>query len=194
MRAHCLFATAFVTGALLTACSISPVEPEMTLKPLPSTDVVAEPTTQEPVLVPAEVIQPGDTVGDQVAESSGSQAQALWPDGEVKLDTQGFVEVAVTPLNLNAPAGNLNFSVGLNTHSVDLSMDLASLATLEADNGLGVRAMLWDAPRGGHHVSGVLSFPAVSEGASLLEGASTVTLRIHDVDAPERSFTWSLTG
>jgi hypothetical protein len=39
-----------------------------------------------------------------------------------------------------------------------------------------------------------LSFPAVSEGASLLEGASHLTLKIRDVDAPERSFSWSLTG
>jgi hypothetical protein len=97
-------------------------------------------------------------------------------------------------LNLNAPNGSLNFTVGLNTHSVDLSMDLASLATLEADNGLGVQAVSWEAPRGGHHVSGILSFPSTSDGISLLEGASHLTLRIHDVDTPERAFTWSLNG
>jgi hypothetical protein len=70
-------------------------------------------------------------------------------------------------------------------------MDLASLATLEADNGLGVQAVLWDAPRGGHHVSGVLSFPTTTAGAKLLEGAYNLTLTIHDLDAPERSFSWS---
>ncbi len=47
---------------------------------------------------------------------------------------------------------------------------------------------------GGHHVSGVLSFPTVADGVTLLEGASHLTLTIHNVDAPERSFTWSLTG
>jgi hypothetical protein len=191
MKTQRLLALIFIIGALLTACSNSLVQPEsISGPPLPAVDDGAKPASQDPASAPAEVNQPGKQVGG----SSVDQTQGLWPDGEIQLDEQGYVEVAVTPLNLNAPDGNLNFSVGLNTHSVDLSMDLAQLATLEADNGLMVQANLWDAPLGGHHVSGVLSFPAVSEGASLLEGASHLTLKIRDVDAPERSFTWSLTG
>jgi hypothetical protein len=194
MKSYRFFAFVFITGALLTACSRSLVEQETMPGPLPATDVAVKTTIQESVLAPTEVIQPGEAIVEQVEESSGDQAQALWPDGEVQLDEQGYVEVAVTPLNLNAPDGTLNFSVGLNTHSVDLSMDLAAVATLEADNGLGVEAVTWNAPSGGHHVSGVLSFPILVDGEKLLEGASYLTLKIHDVDAPERIFTWRITG
>jgi hypothetical protein len=194
MKSYRLFAIVFITGALLTACSSSLVEPEPMNGPLPAADVVVKPTIQEPRLAPDVVIQPGETTVEEVGGLSSDRTQALWPDGEGQLDEQGFVEVEVTPLNLNALDETLNFNVGLNTHSVDLSMDLAPLANLEADNGLGVQAILWDAPSGGHHVSGVLSFPSIADGATLLEGASHLTLTIHDVDAPERSFTWSLTG
>jgi hypothetical protein len=113
-----------------------------------------------------------------------------WPDGEVRSDEQGFVEVAISPINLNSPTTSLNFEVSLNTHSVDLSMDLASLATLDADNGMSVNASVWDAPSGGHHVSGMLTFPADVDGSAFLDDATRLTLTIWDVDAPERVFVW----
>jgi hypothetical protein len=119
-----------------------------------------------------------------------SSEQHPWPEGEVRLDEQGSVEVSVAPMNLNSFTDLLQFEVSLNTHSVELSMDLATLATLEADNGMRVQASLWDAPRGGHHVSGRLAFPAEVDGAGLLDDARRLTLRIRDVDARERQFVW----
>ena len=71
-------------------------------------------------------------------------------------------------------------------------MDLANLATLTTDSGRTVQATLWDAPRGGHHVSGTLSFPASVDGKALLDGVTKLTLTIKDVDAPQRAFTWDL--
>ncbi len=194
MKSYRLFALVLILGVLLTACGNSGIEPETAADPLLAAGLATESTAQESVSAPSEVAEPGEIIVEQIVEPAGDQAQSGWPDGEVQLDEQGFVEVAVTPLNLNASDGSLDFSVGLNTHSVDLSMDLASLATLEADNGLGVQAVSWEAPLGGHHVSGILSFPVTTDGTSLLEGASHLTLRIHDVDAAERTFTWSLTG
>ena len=93
---------------------------------------------------------------------------------------------------LGSQAGKLAFEVSLNTHSVDLSMDLAALATLAADTGLTVQADAWDAPRGGHHVSGTLSFPSSVDGKEILDGAAKLTLTIKDVDVPERTFAWDL--
>lgn len=113
-----------------------------------------------------------------------------WPEGLTRQDAQGAIEVAVTPLNLANPGETLDFEVSLNTHSVDLSMDLASLATLRTDTGLTVAASAWEAPRGGHHVSGTLSFPATVEGASLLEGARRLDLTLANLDASARIFTW----
>lgn len=112
--------------------------------------------------------------------------------GETLVDEQGAIAVSVKPLNIGQEAGTLDFEVAMNTHSVDLSMDLATLATLTADTGAQVAASSWDAPMGGHHANGVLSFPAATAAGSLLEGATTLTLTLVDLDAPERTFTWSL--
>lgn len=112
---------------------------------------------------------------------------------ETLVDEQGAVSVAVTPLNLEeAGADTLTFEVVMDTHSVDLSMDLANLTTLTMDNGDEIMAVLWDAQAGGHHVSGILSFPAPVNDTTLLTGASQLTMTIHNVDAPERVFTWQL--
>lgn len=109
-----------------------------------------------------------------------------------RFDGQGAVKINVTPLNLENPSDQLEFDVVLDTHSVDLSMDLATLATLTTDKGISVQATLWDAPRGGHHVEGKLIFPATKESTPLIEGANKLTLTITNVDAPSRVFEWAL--
>jgi hypothetical protein len=126
------------------------------------------------------------TPGQQVAASGAAQADLT------RSDTQGMVEVAVSPVNLLNPGETLVFEISMNTHSVDLSMDLATLATLSTDTGKTAEALKWDAPSGGHHVSGKLSFPAKVNGNALLDGAKRLTLTINNVDAPERVFVWEL--
>jgi hypothetical protein len=110
----------------------------------------------------------------------------------LRLDEQGAVIVEVTPLNLDTQADNLEFDVAMNTHSVDLSMDLATLSVLSTDTGVTIQAVKWDATPGGHHVEGKLIFPAANDGASVLEGASKLTLTITNLDAPTRVFEWEL--
>jgi hypothetical protein len=109
-----------------------------------------------------------------------------------RTDQQGAVIVEITPLNLDDPSDQLEFDVSMNTHSIDLGMDLATLATLTTDTGITVQATLWDAPLGGHHVSGKLIFPALKDGKSILEGAAKLTLTIVNVDAASRVFEWEL--
>jgi hypothetical protein len=108
------------------------------------------------------------------------------------MDEQGAVIFEVTPLNLGTPADSLEFDVTMNTHSVDLSMDLAQLATLTTDAGVIVQATKWDATPGGHHISGKLIFPSMQDGKSILEGASKLTLTVVNVDASSRVFEWQL--
>jgi len=108
------------------------------------------------------------------------------------MDQQGMVTVEATPINLGMAGDSLVFDIAMNTHSVDLSMDLAQLSTLTTDTGRDIPAMSWDAPRGGHHVSGELVFPARIDGVSILDGASKITLQIKDVDATMRIFEWDL--
>lgn len=116
------------------------------------------------------------------------------PTGEdlTRTDSQGAVEVDITPSNLTDPGDSLDFEVGLNTHSVNLNMDIAKLATLKTDTGLSVRASSWNGENGGHHVSGTLTFPAQVNGIRLTEGVKVLTLVIQNVDAPERTFTWQI--
>jgi hypothetical protein len=78
----------------------------------------------------------------------------------------------------------------MDTHSVDLSMNLAELATLTMNTGKTVQAKKWDAPLGGHHAEGILSFPAMVDETLVLEEVSTITLTLVNLDAPERIFVW----
>jgi hypothetical protein len=109
-----------------------------------------------------------------------------------QVDKQRSVTVELTPINLGAPGGTISFDVTMDTHLVELDIDLTGLATLTTDTGLTVAASAWDGGRGGHHLSGTLSFPALVDGKPLLEDASTLTVTIRDVAAPERKFQWTL--
>jgi hypothetical protein len=126
-------------------------------------------------------------------DSTGSVSNSsfdFWVEEVPQTDEQGAVAIEIVPVKLNAPGRTLVFNVRMNTHSVDLSMDLAELATLSTDTGKTVQAIGWDAPSGGHHVSGKLSFPTDVDGSPLLAGASKLTLTLTNVDAPERVFVW----
>jgi ABC-type transport system substrate-binding protein len=120
------------------------------------------------------------------------QPAPISTDSSTRIDQQGAVIVEVTPLNPGTPADTLEFDIVMNTHSVDLSMDLATLAILTTDTGVTVQATTWDAPLGGHHVSGKLIFPSTKDGKSILEGASKLTITIINLDALSRVFEWEL--
>ena len=110
-----------------------------------------------------------------------------------RMDSQGAVEFVVSPRSWTREAtGTLEFEISMNTHSVDLSMDLAELSTLQTDLGVSIAALDWSGGSG-HHVVGVLRFPAVgSTGPAVLEGAGILILTIRDVDAPSRVFRWEV--
>lgn len=124
------------------------------------------------------------------APITSTENTSWWVEDVPRADEQGAVSVVVTPLNLNNAWESIDFRVAMNTHSVDLSMDLAALASLTTDTGLTVQALSWDAPLGGHHVSGKLIFPTTVESGNLLDGANQITLTLREVDAPERLFVW----
>ena len=134
------------------------------------------------------------TAGAVTQVAAQTSLPALTHSNQTRLDEQGMVEVMIQPINLSSPGETLDFDVSMNTHSVDLSMDLTSLATLTTDTGKTAQALKWDAPAGGHHVSGKLSFPAKVDGSLLLAGAKQLTLVIKDVAAPARTFVWELGG
>ncbi len=84
----------------------------------------------------------------------------------------------------------------MDTHAVDLDgYDLRQLAVLHLEQGQQIKPINWNAPLGGHHRSGMLSFPATLPDGTPVIGpdARTLKLIIHDIGGiPERTFTWTL--
>jgi len=150
----------------------------------PATEPSQPPATSTPIIIE---LQPTTTA--TLATSLDNQPAAA---DKTRVDDQGAVVVEVSPGNLLNPGDTIDFEVALNTHSVNLSMDLAKLATLKTDTGLTASPLSWDGMAGGHHVSGSLTFPTQVDGKNLLAGARVLTLAIRNVDAPERTFTWDI--
>ena len=98
------------------------------------------------------------------------------------------VTVAVTPGNLAPGAKTWEFAIVLNTHSQDLSDDLAKSAVLVDDKGNVHNALAWEgAPPGGHHRKGVLTFEAITP------RPQAVGLRIaRPGESAARTFRWEM--
>lgn len=89
------------------------------------------------------------------------------------------------------PGSEARFDVKLDTHSVDLdALDLAD-AVLRNDLGDTLTARRWDAPKGGHHRVGVLTFEG--DAAGLLGDARWIELVITGVGGVrERVLRWDV--
>jgi hypothetical protein len=161
---------ATISLILLSACSAPPI----------NAGTVDQPAAPEAGSSTSTAVVPSDPVQQDLSDM-------------MRTDDQGAVEVNVVPISLGPPASdNVILAIWMNTHSVDLSMDLAALSLLETDLGDRVSAISWSGGSG-HHVQGELVFPGTNQsGAALLDGASSITLRIVNVDAPERIFNWDL--
>lgn len=103
-------------------------------------------------------------------------------------DASSGVTVAVTPGDLGGNAKTWDFSVVLDTHSQELSDDLAKSAVLVDDKGNQYKAIAWDgAGPGGHHRKGVVKFKPIAPKPQAIE------LRISRAGEPApRSFRWQL--
>jgi len=104
----------------------------------------------------------------------------------------GGVTVKVSRLEA---ADAIAFKVVLDTHSVNLDgYDLAQLAVLRTSSGEEIAPLAWEAPAGGHHREGTLSFPAVAaDGSPLIQpDAGPLLLVIRDIaGVAERTFSWA---
>ncbi len=118
------------------------------------------------------------------------------PAGTTRTSEGGSVTIDVTWEKSKESADVLTFAVGMNTHSVDLDRyDLGKLAILRTDQGQEVKPGRWDAPEGGHHRSGVLTFPARDgSGRPVLgPGVGSFELVIRDVAGiKERVLRWEV--
>ncbi len=84
----------------------------------------------------------------------------------------------------------------MDTHVVNLDgYDLKQLAVLRTDQGQEIQPVSWNAPTGGHHRSGTLTFPATLADGTPLIGSNTrnIELVIRNVGGvPERTLKWTL--
>jgi hypothetical protein len=136
-------------------------------------------------------------VGCGRATSGNTETSVPGPsefDAAALTQTQEAGGVTVKATWQGTEAGPL-FEVVLDTHSVDLDgYDLRELALLRTDNGQEVRPTSWDAPKGGHHRAGMLTFPeTLPDGSPIIgPGTRTITLILRDIgDVPERTLRWT---
>lgn len=110
--------------------------------------------------------QGGPGLGEQRSEAGAVVIVASWLDG-------------------GTPAVNL----ALDTHSIDLDgFDLKELARARVDNGAWLAPSAWDAPKGGHHRAGTLTFAGLDPEA--LASARVIELEVRDVAVPSRMLRW----
>jgi manganese oxidase len=133
----------------------------------------------------------GNAAPATLAQTGSSAQDADAPAQLTQSAEAGAVTVVVTPLNLLDAQDTLDFTIVLDTHSVELDMDLSEMAVLQIGE-TEIAATAWDAPAGGHHVEGVLSFPALDDAeGNILAEATSVTLVLRGLaGVSERTFTW----
>ncbi len=130
-----------------------------------------------PQFDPAELRQ----TGEPPAASVGLAAQ---------ISNEGQVEVTVTPGDLSGDSKTWDFTVSLNTHSVELGEEMAKAAFLDDGGGAWRAPIAWNGdPSGGHHREGVLSFGPMNP------RPATITLEIRGVGGvPVRTFSWKISS
>ena len=107
---------------------------------------------------------------------------------ESRTSSAADVTVKVTPKDVAPGAASWVFAVVLETHSRDLSDDLAKNAVLIDARGARHAPIAWEgAPPGGHHREGVLRF----EGLGPAPGVFALQIR-RPGESAARVFRWNL--
>jgi hypothetical protein len=119
-------------------------------------------------------------------------ASCFLPAAAVELTTQNSsqngVSVAVTPRTLSSDAETWEFNIVLDTHSQDLSDDLAKSVVLLDGSGARYEPVAWDgAGPGGHHREGVLRFRRITPQPGTIE-----LLISRNGESGARVFRWEL--
>ena len=135
----------------------------------------------------------GGMMGGQNSPKDGGPAAVVAPQaaanpaGAQQTGKLGEIEVKMTPPDLtNIQGKTFDFVVDLNATGVDLGFDLSKQATLLVGEHK-MPAEAWEvALDHGHHVNGVLKFPAHMQGA--IESATVVL--VDPAGGPELKLTW----
>ncbi|MHB1131045.1 MAG: hypothetical protein ACYC4L_01515 [Chloroflexota bacterium] len=133
------------------------------------------------------LLRPGEAA---LAGGPGLTASAV---GATRTSEGGSVTLKVT---WQTREPDLTFTVAMDTHSVQLDgYDLRDLAVLRTNDGREVKPLSWQAPGGGHHRQGTLTFPTTTaDGTAVLgDGTKSVRLIIRGVaGVVERELSWEV--
>lgn len=131
--------------------------------------------------------QPQDSIAANIKLSTDnikseiSKSAALPP----QTDDQGGLSIEIEPIDFSFDQP-IQFRVSLNTHQGDLDFDLTKKTTLVDNQNNQYLPLQWIGKQGGHHLSGILVFPAMQK-------TKTLKLIISDVyNIKEREFLWNL--
>lgn len=125
-------------------------------------------------------------------DKNSDPSENVQQDGQSQLSSQinseGEVEVEITPVEISKSSDLWQFKIVLTTHSVELDQDLTKVTLLFDDKGNIYQPVSWEGtPPGGHHREGILSFRSIKP--------QTLSLRlvIQNIgETKEREFTWNL--
>jgi hypothetical protein len=159
--------------------------PEPAGTPAPSTTPAAT-ATPEPAASPEAAASPQAAATE---DHSGHAAPAMAAAPQTA--TVGAVTVEIAPLTTEDVL-DVAFAVTLDTHSVDLSFDLAEHATLIIGDA-EFAATSWTPDAGdGHHVTGVLRFTIDHPAHGELYNVGEVGLHLHGIDGQDTHFGFAL--
>ncbi|MBR9680394.1 MAG: hypothetical protein GOU98_01055 [Candidatus Altiarchaeota archaeon] len=103
-----------------------------------------------------------------------------------KTNSENSLTIEITPIEFNFYEP-IKFDVALNTHQGSLDYDMTKVSILEDAEGNTYQPISWEGSlSGGHHRSGILTFPK-------LENTDRLELTIYGVyGVEERIFTWAI--
>ena len=111
-------------------------------------------------------------LGLVLAGCGGDDPPATAVGLDARTTTVGEVEVTITPSRIDAAGAD--FDIVLDTHSVDLDLDVAGGATLNVDDEPWVQPIWEGSGAGSHHLEGTLTFtaagPAAGDAVLTLDG------------------------
>ncbi len=118
-------------------------------------------------------------------------AEGTAAPGQRKTAEVGGIVVSVTLLKpAESDSATIDFQLVMNTHQGSLPTNMLSVAKLLESGGEVIPPVAWSGGKGGHHLSGKLSFPAggTRPGGSL-------TLMLQGIDGQnDLRFEWKPTG
>ena len=106
-------------------------------------------------------------------------------DLSAKINSENLVSIEAKPndFSLDKP---IRFDVSINTHQSSLDFDLTKISYLQDGEGNIYQPLSWEgSPPGGHHRSGILIFPGLSEKTKFIK---LIIKNVNNV--PERVFKW----